>query len=173
MSSQTYAISEEGPQQVSVSKTIRPSVPWHHKLWFRVFMGCCLAVIGAAKVCKGFVLLTGATNYGCMLEFNHGDLYYTSAVSKEDVKRLGDFLVEEKFFDGRHVSVQLTNNAQTIQVRFPVKSGFEKDESYVVSVHALGVRISQKVFHGRPIEIDLCDSQLKTRRAILIAVAAT
>ena len=96
------------------------------------------------------------------MEFNHGDLYYTSAVLKDEAKRLGDFLVEEKFFDGRHVSVQLTKDGQTMQVRFPVKAGFEKSESYVASVRALGIRMSQIVFTGRPIEIDLCDSQLKT-----------
>jgi hypothetical protein len=172
MSSQTDAINDGGPQQVSASKPARPSVPWHQKLWCRVFMGCCLAVIGAAKVCKGLVLLTGATHYGCVMEFNHGDLYYTSAVSKDDAKRLGDFLVQQKIFDGRQISMQLTKNGQTVQVRFPVKPGFEKNEAYVASVQVLGDQISQQVFQGASLEVDLCDDALKTLRTVPVAATA-
>lgn len=101
-----------------------------------------MLVVGASKICKGLVLLTGATNYGALLEVNHADLYYTTAVSAEDAKALGAFLSQAKFFDGRHISVQLAKEGQTAQVRFPVKAGFDKNEPYVASVRALGDQIS-------------------------------
>ncbi len=109
------------------------------------------------------------------MEFNHGDLYYlyyTSAVSKDDAKRLGHFLVEQKIFDGRQISMQLSKIGQTVQVRFPAKPGFEKNEAYAASVQALGVQISQQFFQGAPLEVDLCDAALKTLRAIPVAATA-
>jgi hypothetical protein len=140
--------------------------------WLQVFIGVGVIFIGAAKLLNGLVLLTGATNYGILMEINHGDLYYTSAVSKDDAKRLGDFLVQQKIFDGRQISMQLTKNGQTMQVRFPVKPGFEKNEAYVASVQALGVQISQQVFQGAPLEVDLCDDSLKTLRSVPVTATA-
>ena len=125
-----------------------------------------MAIIGVSKFCNGLMLLTGAANYGMLMEVNHADLYYTPAVSQADAKALGDYLVKEKFFDGRHLSVQLTKEGETIQVRFPVKPGFEKDETYIDSVRALGQQISVNVFQGAPVEVHLCDGNLKTLRAV-------
>src|ERR1700685_2953305 len=122
--------------------------------WLQVLMGCGIAVIGISRLCKGLILLTGATNYGLLMEVNHADLYYTRAVSQEDAKALGAYLVEAKIFDGRHISLQLTKADRTIQVRFPVKPGVDKDEAYIASIRALGADISQKVFHGAPVEVD-------------------
>jgi len=151
---------------------VRPVAKSRKRRWLQVFIGVGVIFIGAAKLLNGLVLLTGATNYGMRMEINHGDLYYTSAVSKDDAKRLGDFLVQQKIFDGRQISMQLTKNGQTVQVRFPVKPGFEKNEAYVASVQALGVQISQQVFQGAPLEVDLCDDALKTLRAVPVATTA-
>jgi hypothetical protein len=145
---------------------------WYESRWYRIAFGLCFAVIGVAKLCNGLVLLTGATKYGAVLKVNQADLYYTTAVSKADAQALGDYLVQEKFLDGRHLSVQLTKADQTLQVRFPVKPGFEKDEAYAASVGGAAEELSQKVFHGQPTEIDLCDSELKTLRAVPAAKPA-
>ena len=53
-----------------------------------------------------------------------------------------------------------------------MKPGFEKDEAYIASVHALGAQISQQVFNGAPVEVHLCDSDLKTLRVVPAAAAA-
>jgi hypothetical protein len=52
-----------------------------------------------------------------------------------------------------------------------VNPGFDKDEAYIASIRALGAQISQNVFHGAPVEVDLCDQDLKTFRAVPMAVA--
>jgi hypothetical protein len=134
--------------------------------WLQVLTGCGIGFIGLARLCNGLVLLTGATNYGALLEVNHAQLYYTSAVSQEEARALGAFLVEAQIFDGRQIAIQLTKAGQTLQVRFPVKPGFEKDGAYIASIQALGAQISQNVFHGAPVEVDLCDRDLKTLRAV-------
>ena len=166
MSSQTYEFNDDREGSIATVEPARPAVPWHQRRWFQVLMGCGIALIGFSRLCKGLILLTGATNYGILLEVNHGDLYYTTAVSQEDAKRLGAFLVQEKIFDGRHISLQLTKEGQTLQVRFPVKPGFEKDEAYIASIRTLAAQISQQVFRGAPVEVHLCDSDLKTLRAV-------
>ena len=122
-------------------------------------------------LCKGLVLLTGATNYGMVLEVNHAELYYTAAVSKEEAQALGAYLVEAKVFDGSHISVQLTREGQMTQVRFPLKPGANVDEAFIASARELASQISQNVFHGAPVEIDLCNEQMKTLRALLPSAA--
>jgi hypothetical protein len=170
MSSQTFDLIDAHQYSDTVpSQPSRPAVAWHERRWFKVVMGCCVTLIGLAKVCKGLVLLTGATNYGMVLEFNHADLYYTTAVTREEAKQLGDYLLKQKFFDGRHVSVQLTKEKQTFQVRFPVKADYLKDKSYLAEIRAMDVELSKNVFHGAPVEVHLCDGDFKT----LVAVPAT
>ncbi len=175
MSSQTLDVEScQVPAQVAEAggQSASSGRAWHESLWCRIAFGLCVAVIGVAKLCNGLVLLTGATRYGAVLKVDQSDLYYTTAVSKDQAQALGDYLVQAKFFDGRHLSVQLTKEGQTLQVRFPVKPGFDQDEAYVVSVRVAADELSQKVFHGQPVEIDLCDSELKTLRAILAAKPA-
>jgi hypothetical protein len=137
-----------------------------NRRWLQVLTGCGIGVIGIARLCNGLILLTSATNYGALLEVNHGQLYYTTAVSQEEAKALGAFLVEVQIFDGRQISIQLTKAGQILQVRFPVKPGLDQDEAYIASIRALGAQISQNVFHGAPVEVDLCDQDLKTLRAV-------
>jgi hypothetical protein len=172
MSSQSFAVEADRESPLPAARQVPAVRPWHQR-WYQVIFGCGLAVIGVSRLCNGLILLTGATNYGALLEVNHAKLYYTRAVSQEDAKALGALLVEAKIFDGRHISIQPTKEGQTAQVRFPVKPGFDKDEAYIASIRALGYQISQKVFHGAPVEIDLCDQNLKTLRAVPAAVTST
>jgi hypothetical protein len=172
VSSQLYDVTDKRDPSAAAAQHTCPAIPWHQKGWFRVLLGCGVMLIGFSRLCKGLVLLTGATNYGILLEVNHGELYYTAAVSQEDAKRLGAFLVQEKIFDGRPISMQLTKKGETAQLCFPVKPGFEKDAAYVASVHDLGVQISQQVFQGAPVEVHLCDNELKTLRVVPATVTA-
>jgi hypothetical protein len=171
MSSQAFVVDENHDRSFAATQLASKPVPWHQRRWFQVLMGCGVALIGVSRVCNGLILLTGATKYGALLEVNHADLYYTAAVSQEDAKALGAFLVTAQIFDGRHISIQLTKEKQAAQVRFPVNPGFDKDEAYIASIRTLGAQISQNVFHGAPVEVDLCDQDLKTLRAVPMAVA--
>jgi hypothetical protein len=166
MSSQSFAVVDDREVPVAAAQPAPARRPWHQSHWFRALFGCGIALIGVSRLCNGLILLTGATNYGALLEVNHADLYYTTAVSQEEAKALGAFLVKAEIFDGRHISIQLTREGQTTQVRFPVKPGFDKDGAYIDTIRALGYQISQNVFHGAPVEVDLCDQNLKSLRAV-------
>jgi hypothetical protein len=166
MSSQSFAVVDDREVPVVAAQPAPACRPWHQSRWFRALFGCGMALIGVSRLCKGLILLTGATNYGALLEVNHADLYYTTAVSQEEAKALGAFLVKAEIFDGRHISIQFTRQGPTTQVRFPVKPGFDKNEAYIDTIRALGYQISQNVFHGAPVEVDLCDQDMKTLRAV-------
>jgi len=173
MSSQSFAVEVDRKSPLAAAQQAPTVRPWHQRRWSQIIFGCAMAVIGVSRLCKGLILLTGATNYGALLEVNHADLYYTRAVSQEEAQALGAFLVKAEVFDGRHISIQLTREGQTTHVRFPVKEGFDRDETYIASIRALGYQISQNVFHGAPVEVDLCDQNLKTLRAVPAALTST
>jgi len=173
MSSQSFAVEVDRESPLPAAQQAPVVRPWHQRRWYQVIFGCGMAVIGVSRLCNGLILLTGATNYGALLEVNHANLYYTRAVSQEEAKALGAFLANAEVFDGGHISIQLTREGQTTQVRFPVKEGFDKDEAYIASIRALGYQISQNVFHGTPVEVDLCDQNLKTLRAVPAALTST
>jgi hypothetical protein len=149
------------------SAPLVPSSPrWPARRALQVVFGLAVALLGLLQICRGVGLFAGGGDYGTRLEFNHGDLYYTPAVSGEDADRLGTFLVEQKYFAGKHVSVQLTKDGPTFKVRNVVQPGFEKNEAYVALSATFGAQISGRVFHGEPLEMEMCDAHFKTLRVV-------
>ena len=47
-----------------------------------------------------------------------------------------------------------------------VKEGAEKDEAKILSFRALGVLVSAEVFNQAPVEVHLCDQNLKTIKVL-------
>ncbi len=66
-------------------------------------------------------------NHGTLLTFNKGELYYTSSVTEVEARKLGNYLVKEKFFNGRPKIIQLNRSGGTIEVRLVAKKGIEQD----------------------------------------------
>ena len=170
MSSQLPAINDamECPDAVPARQTAHPRTG---KRWVQIVVGICVMLAGFSQLCRGLVLLTGATNYGMRLKVNQADLYYTSAVSKEDAQRLRDVLVESKICGDKPISMQITKSGKMLQFRFVVQPGADKDESQIPTVQAMGAMLSSVVFGGAPLEIHLCDDHFQTLR-VVPAVAA-
>ncbi|MFP6672588.1 MAG: hypothetical protein VB857_14355 [Pirellulaceae bacterium] len=105
-------------------------------------------------------------NYGTLLEFNGGELYYTSSVTEDDATRLGQYLVSGGFFDGDRKSVQLTMAGSTYQFRMVIKEGLENDQEYVQIAKQFNRELSVSVFGGKQVDIHFCNEQLKTIRVI-------
>ncbi|HEX4072838.1 MAG TPA: hypothetical protein VHX68_16785 [Planctomycetaceae bacterium] len=170
MSSQFSAIHDpmECPAAAPAPQTACPRTG---NRWVRIAVGICVMVVGFSQLCRGLVLLTGATNYGTRLKVNQSDLYYTSAVSKEDAQRLRDVLVESKICGDKQISMQITKSGKMLQFRFVVKPGSDKDESQIPTVQAMGAMLSSVVFGGAPLEIHLCDDHFQTLRVVPVAAA--
>lgn len=111
-------------------------------------------------------LMIGCDSYGTKLDFNGGELYYTKNTTEADAKKLGDYLVKGKYFDGEKKTVQLDKSGDTYQVRMVVKEGTEKDEKNVALFQVIANDISKNVFGGAKTEIHLCDDHLKTQKVV-------
>ncbi|MBC8044956.1 MAG: hypothetical protein IAF08_16075 [Rhizobacter sp.] len=121
----------------------------------------------ASLLCVVLIGLTGCgASRGKALEFNGGELYYTKAVTEAEARKLGDYLVEGKFFDGTKKSAQLNKEGAAYEFRVVVKDGAEKDEQNAVLFQQIAQELSQNVFGGAAVNVHLCDAQLKTLRVI-------
>jgi hypothetical protein len=112
------------------------------------------------------MILLGCSGHGTMLKFNGGELYYTSAVSKEQADKLGNFLVKGKFFDGNRKTVQLTKSGDTYQFRMVLKKDVDLNDRVINPLKQLAQELSRDIFDSSPVEIHLCDEHLKTIRVI-------
>lgn len=113
------------------------------------------------------IALTGCgASRGKALEFNGGELYYTKAVTEAEARKLGDYLVQGKFFDGTKKSAQLNKEGAAYEFRVVVKKGAETDEQNAVLFQQISQELSQNVFGGAAVNVHLCDDQLKTLRVI-------
>ncbi|MFI5159814.1 MAG: hypothetical protein ACHQHN_00985 [Sphingobacteriales bacterium] len=111
------------------------------------------------------IIAQGCTNFGKEKDFNGVQLYHTSAITDAQADSLGKFLVDQKFADGSAKSVQITKAGNTYQFRFVVKEGLENDKETIKSINAFANSLSVGVFGHAPVEIDMCDKYLKTKRA--------
>jgi hypothetical protein len=103
---------------------------------------------------------------GQLMMFNRGELYYTSSVSKPEARKLGEYLVTSRFFDGSRKSVQITRSNGTMQFRMVVLKGMQTNPQLVETATQFGKELSRDVFGGKLVEVHLCDEYLKTLRVV-------
>jgi len=125
-------------------------------------------LIGALVIAASLLVLSGCDNsYGSLLEFNGGELYYTSAVSRDDANKLGEYLLSEEFFDGNKKTVQINKEGNTYEFRMVIKKGIENDPEFIAVFRRFARELSDNVFEGSPVDIHLCDERLKTLRVVI------
>jgi hypothetical protein len=110
-------------------------------------------------------LTQSCANFGKEKDFNGVQLYHTPAVTDAQADSLGKFLVDQKFADGSAKSVQITKSGNTYQFRFVVKDGSENDKQITKTINAFANSLSSGVFGHAPVEVDMCDELLKTKKA--------
>jgi len=112
-----------------------------------------------------FLLLTFTTscsNYGEQKTFNGTQVFYTSAVTMQDVDNLGKYLIDSGFADGEYKTVQLNKTGNTYEFRMVVKKGIEQDQEYRNLGKLLAKDLSIYSFNGARVETHFCDDKLKT-----------
>jgi DUF971 family protein len=122
-----------------------------------------LLVIAAFLICT---VLAACTNYGKEKTYNGMELYRTGNVTEAQSDLLGNYLVKEKFADGKAKTVQLAKSGAVYQVRFVVNDSTAKDVEYAKIAKFLGTMISSEVFNGAPLEVHLCDDHLNTVKVL-------
>tara|TARA_B100001250_G_C19140289_1_gene503515 strand:+ start:36 stop:419 length:384 start_codon:yes stop_codon:yes gene_type:complete len=113
------------------------------------------------------LFFTSCEGYGELLEFNGGELYYTSNVTLAEANKLGKYCVKEGFFDGNEKTIQLDKEGSTYLFRMVVKKGIENDQEFINIAKVTAAELSQNVFNGKQVDIHLCDENLKTLRVVV------
>jgi hypothetical protein len=146
---------------VELSKDVFKGVPVDIHLCDPYFKT--LRVVNFPKSDKG----VAQSQYGVKLIFNGGELYYTRPVTRTEAEKLGQYLVQAKFFDGKPKSVQIKKSEQIYQFRYVVIEGYEQNEEYIGQVKEFSTELSENVFHNAPVDIHLCDTEsFKTLRVV-------
>lgn len=115
-----------------------------------------------------FLLLSGCGGgYGKELKFNGGQLFYTTAISKDIAERLGNYLVKVGVFNGDLKTVQLNKSGSTFEFRLVVKKGMEQDQEIIQFFKLFCKELSNNVFNSGQVDIHLCDEHLKTIRVVV------
>jgi hypothetical protein len=101
-------------------------------------------------------------DFGRVKIYDGVQLYYTKSITSAGVDSLGNYLVSSKFADGNAKTVQITKPANVFQFRFVVKKGLDKDPQFLQNCGVFASQLSQKVYNGAPVEIQVCDDNLGT-----------
>lgn len=121
-----------------------------------------------------FALILGTAMIGCYgdrVEFNKGEVYYKDGGTKEDAEKLGQYLVELKFFDGVEKSVQLIKRDGRDVVRFVIQDEYLDQPETETSFQAIAFLLSEDVFDGDPVDVDLTDDTFETKKTIVYSDA--
>jgi hypothetical protein len=105
-------------------------------------------------------------DYGTKLSFNNGELYFTQNVTESEALRLGNFLVEDGFFYGEKITVQLDKAEDTYLFRMVTTEGTEDNQDYIAEAKKSTGVLSKNVFHDAPVNFHICDDRLKTKTEI-------
>jgi hypothetical protein len=124
-----------------------------------------LFVLGAGLV---VLILLVAPSHGTEIQLRNGSqLYYTSAVTETEARQLANHLETQFLKDSSNRgTIQLHRSENTYQVRFVVKEWSETNDLTVLGFQVYGVRVSQEVFNGAPVEVHLCDPSFNTVRVL-------
>jgi len=121
-------------------------------------------------VLLAMLALAGCTNYGTKLEFKKGELYYTENVTEAEAKKLGDYLLEQGYFDDTETrTVQLDKKDGTPHVRFVVKEEYQTSPKSIELFTPIGAELSKAVFGNAKIVVDICNETLETKQTITAA----
>jgi hypothetical protein len=103
---------------------------------------------------------------GQKIMFNGGELYFTSSVSEPEARKLGEYLIKNRFFNGSPKTVQITRSNGTIQFRMVVIKGKETNPQFIQTATQFSKELSHDVFGDELVEIHLCDEYLKTLKVV-------
>jgi hypothetical protein len=147
--------------QASAATTKKSKMPW-----ILGGLGCfALLLLVLFVILISYVGSMVRSPYGNRLEYNGRELYYTSSVTEAQARKLAEYLVSIGFFNGNRYSVQLNKGGSIYEVRVWTKEGTEKN-SGIASDKNLCRFISLNVFDGKPVEVHLCDTNMKTLRVL-------
>ncbi|MGB3005566.1 MAG: hypothetical protein WBC06_03590 [Chitinophagaceae bacterium] len=115
------------------------------------------------------MLFVSCTNYGKKVKSGHVDVYYKEGISKEDAEKTADLLYRSDVAVNNNTtdtkSIQIIKRDDTVCFRMVV----QKEKLEMVSeeiFQSMGNVLSDSIFNGKPVNIDLTDNKFKTIKTI-------
>lgn len=105
--------------------------------------------------------------YGYSKNFKKGELYYTKSVTNEEVDSLGNYLLQQGYFnDEKTISMQITYNDKKDIQAYELRAIYSGTDEPVKNVQDLftiqAIFISNKVFAGKAFHFHLTDNEFKS-----------
>jgi hypothetical protein len=95
------------------------------------------------------------------------EILYTRDISDEEARRLGRALQDAGWFTGRGpISVRLSKEEGRFVVAFVVQPGVWNDGQVIEEFRQMGKHLSQQVFNGKAVEVQLCDEYLRPKKKL-------
>lgn len=125
-------------------------------------------IIQRALILVSIVLLASCSGYGDKEVFNGTEVFYKGEITKDEVNKLGNYLISSEFADGRGKSVQLVKNEENgnYVFRMVTNEKAQKEKIYEYSFKALAMQISDSVFSGEPVDFDICNNTFESVKYI-------
>lgn len=146
------------------------SNPWLNQLWAAItlkkYPSAIASLLSKLVVFFSIAFISSCGDYGRELKFNQGQLFYTSTVSESEAQKLGQYLIQQGFFDGKEKSIQLNKSGDIYQFRMVIKKGYEQDPNFINFAKQISQELSKDVFNDAPVEIHLCNQNLQTLKTI-------
>ena len=109
--------------------------------------------------------------WGERLKYEGSDLFYTSAITESEARKLGDYLLESGFFQKDNtVTTQITKEGDVYLFRMVVKGDKGEDMEFLEKVGIFAAQLSRYVFDGKQVGIHLCDKQFKTTETVTFLI---
>ena len=138
-----------------------PSSGWWSSKWGWVVL--VVVVIGGLYL---YNRGSGKDDLGERLAFGKSEVYFTSGVERGEAQKLGDLFVREKYFADRPATLQVRQENRRYEVRCVLRTDAVANREVGPGWERLGIIISRECFRGSPVDIQLCDENLKTMQVV-------
>ena len=117
--------------------------------------------------CKGIY----PSEWGKILKYEGSKLFYTSEVSEEQARKLGDYLLKNGFFKKDNPgTVQITKEDDLYQFRMVVKGGKTQDVEFLKIAGIFAAQLSRDIFDNEMVEMHLCDKNFETIQSVSFVI---
>ena len=116
-------------------------------------------VASAAVVVSAISVLN--SGLGHRMTFHKGDVFYKKPVTLGEAQRVGEFLVEQQYFNAQNAStVQLDKDNELYKLRFVVNPAAVTAPWVTIQYGLFASGIAQSILGGKPLEVTLNDQHM-------------
>ncbi len=104
----------------------------------------------------------GCNKHGKKLKFDSCEVYYKDGADKATATAVGEYLKKLGLCTGHKKSFQVKKPDDKLIFRMVVKSGYDKNKSFLSKMKLFAFGLSKEVVKGKPVVLHLCDKHFKT-----------